>query len=48
METTALDINKAYLHLAVNPKSAKIQAITTYKDTYIAKRLFFGIKTAPE
>lgn len=42
-----LDIHKAYLHVPVDDESAKIQAITTHKGTYLAKRLFFGIKTAP-
>ncbi|XP_054279059.1 uncharacterized protein K02A2.6-like [Macrosteles quadrilineatus] len=42
-----LDIYKAYLHLSVDSESSKIQTITTHKGTYIAKRLFFGIKTAP-
>ena len=42
-----VDIHKAYLHLAVDPESAKIQAISTHKGTYLVKRLFFGIKTAP-
>jgi len=42
-----LDIYKAYLHLPVDEESAKVQTISTHKGTYIAKRLFFGIKTAP-
>ncbi|XP_054280986.1 uncharacterized protein K02A2.6-like [Macrosteles quadrilineatus] len=42
-----LDIYKAYLHLSVDSESSKVQTITTHKGTYLAKRLFFGIKTAP-
>lgn len=42
-----LDIFKAYLHIPVDEESAKVQAISTHRGTYLAKRLFFGIKTAP-
>lgn len=42
-----LDIFKAYLHVPVDDQSARIQAISTHRGTYLAKRLFFGIKTAP-
>ena len=42
-----LDIYKAYLHLVVDEESAKVQAISTHRGTYLAKRLFFGIKSAP-
>ena len=42
-----LDIFKAYLHVPVDEDSAKYQAISTHRGSYLAKRLFFGIKTAP-
>lgn len=42
-----LDIHKAYLHLMVDDESSKIQTISTHRGTYLAKRLFFGIKNAP-
>ena len=42
-----LDIYKAYLHLEVDEGSAKVQAISTHRGTFLAKRLFFGIKSAP-
>nr|XP_042905471.1 uncharacterized protein K02A2.6-like [Parasteatoda tepidariorum] len=42
-----LDIHKAYLHLKVDEESAKYQTLSTHRGTYLAKRLFFGIKTAP-
>nr|XP_042912109.1 uncharacterized protein K02A2.6-like [Parasteatoda tepidariorum] len=42
-----LDIHKAYLYLKVDEESAKYQTLSTHRGTYLAKRLFFGIKTAP-
>ena len=42
-----LDIYKAYLHLPVDTDSQKIQTISTHRGSYLVKRLFFGIKTAP-
>ncbi len=42
-----LDIYKAYLHLPVDNESSKIQTISTHRGTYLVKRLFFGIKLAP-
>lgn len=42
-----LDISKAYLHIKLDKKSSQIAAISTHKGTYLAKRLFFGLKTAP-
>ena len=42
-----LDIYKASLHLLVDNESFKIQIISTHRDTYLVKRLFFAIKCAP-
>ena len=42
-----LDVYKAYLHLKVDEESQKIQAISTHRGTYYVKRLFFGVKIAP-
>ena len=39
--------NTPYLHVPVDDESARIQTISTHRGTYLAKRLFFGIKTAP-
>lgn len=42
-----LDLYRAYLHLMVDPESAKVQTIITHRGTYLMNRLYFGIKTAP-
>lgn len=42
-----LDLHKAYLHLALDSDSQKIATISTPWGTYLVKRLFMGIKTAP-
>lgn len=42
-----LDIRKAYLHVKMDDESSKIAAISTHRGTFLAKRLFVGLKTAP-
>lgn len=42
-----LDIRKAYLHLRVNPKTAKMQALSTHQDQGTYKRLYYGTKVGP-
>lgn len=42
-----LDIHKAYLHVELDKESSHIAAILTHKGTYLAKRMFYGLKTAP-
>lgn len=42
-----LDLYKAYLHVPVDEKSAKIQTLTTQVGSFRCKRLQFGIKSAP-
>ncbi|XP_044731858.1 uncharacterized protein K02A2.6-like [Chrysoperla carnea] len=42
-----LDIHKAYLHVELDKESSHIAAISTHKGTYLAKRMFYGLKTAP-
>lgn len=42
-----LDIHNAFLHIPVDAKSSKIQAITTHKGTYAVHRISFGIKVGP-
>lgn len=42
-----LDLRDAYLHLQVDAETAKMQALSTHRGTYIVKRLYYGTKVAP-
>lgn len=42
-----LDLRDAYLHLQVDPETAKMQALSTHRGTYLVKRLYYGTKVAP-
>ncbi|KAK7575685.1 hypothetical protein V9T40_011971 [Parthenolecanium corni] len=42
-----IDLWEAYLHIRVDPETAKMQALSTHRGTFIVKRLYFGTKVAP-
>jgi len=42
-----LDLSDAYLHLPVDDQTAKLQALSTHRGTFLVKCLYFGVKSAP-
>ncbi|BES98989.1 Hypothetical Protein NTJ_11805 [Nesidiocoris tenuis] len=43
----SLDIYRAFLHLPLDAPSSEALTISTHMGTYTVKKLFFGVKTAP-